>query len=78
MSELCEMRVMDPWAGDLKSVWDPDNEDEVAMAKEQFEKLQKKSFIIYKVDKKGDKSEIMKKFDPEAKCMIAAPFVAGG
>lgn len=72
-----EMRVLD-MTGDKKTTWDADQPDEVEAAREEFEKLTKKGFVGYSVDKKGEKGVLMKKFDPDAERMILAPPVVGG
>lgn len=65
-------------AGDIKTIWDPGNEDETAMAKEQFKKLTGKGFAAFRVNKKGDKGEQITEFDPLAASIIIVPPMAGG
>jgi len=72
------MRIMDPKEGDMKLVWDPDNEVEVAHARETFDKMRKKGLAAFRVDKKGDKAKTLTEFDPDAAAMILAPALAGG
>lgn len=72
------MSVMHPDHGDLKVIWNPDEPDEVASAREQFDAMKKKGYVAYRVDRAGDKAEVMNSFDPDAKAIILAPFVAGG
>jgi len=74
---LGEMRVMDA-SGDLKINWNTANADEVAAAREQFDKLKKKGFLAYTVNKKGDKGEVINEFDPNAALLIMAPQMRGG
>jgi hypothetical protein len=64
--------------GDSKFMWDPKNKDEVAAAKAQFDALKKKGYIAFTVDKKGDKGEIIREFDPELEKIIMTPPIAGG
>lgn len=64
--------------GDTKTIWDPDNEDEVEVAKSTFKKFKDKGYLIYKVDKKGEKGEQLRIFDPDAAKMICVPPVVGG
>lgn len=72
-----ELRVLGP-EGDIKTIWNPDKADEVAAAREQFNKLTKKKYAAFKVDKHGDKSTRMATFDPDAgKVILVAP-IAGG
>lgn len=71
MSELNE-------TGDTKTVWDKDNEEEVEEARAQFDRLTKKGFKAFKVDKRGDQGEQMKRFDPNAEKIIFVPQYQGG
>lgn len=72
-----EAMVLDQ-TGDTKHIWDPDNDDEVEAMRELFDKFKKKSYLIYRVNKKGDKAEVMHRFDGEAEKMIIAPAVVAG
>lgn len=72
------MRVMDPVAGDLKVVWDPENSDEVDHAQKTFDEMREKGFTAYSVDRKGEQAEVVTKFDPDAEALILAPAVVGG
>lgn len=64
--------------GDTKLIWDTDNPDEVEAAKAMFDKLKKKGYLAYAVNKKGDKGEVLTEFDPEAERIILAPQMKGG
>lgn len=64
--------------GDIKQIWNKDNEDEVAAAKDLFDKMTKKGYLAFKVDKDGEKSVKMKTFDPNAEKIILVPPVVGG
>lgn len=77
MGMMGEIAVMDR-TGDTKTIWDTDNDDEVQVALEMFDSLRKKGYLVYKVNKLGNKGEQMNKFDPEAGKMIAVPPVVGG
>lgn len=72
------MAIMDPSAGDLKVIWDPENKDEVKAAEEQFISLTKKGHLAYTVDTKGGKGTQIRKFDPKAEKIILAPALRGG
>lgn len=72
------LRVMDTQAGDIKTTWDPDNDDEVEEAERIFDKMKAKGFAAYRVGKEGDKFGLMREFDPDAKAIIMAPPIAGG
>lgn len=65
--------------GDVKTVWNPDNEEEVEAARKQFDDLVgKKKFLAFAVKKDGEKGEQIKKFDPEAGKIILVPPMQGG
>ena len=74
MGVLCELSV----EGDMKTIWDADNADEVDAAKAQFDKLKKKGYLAFKVKKDGEKGEMVNEFDPEAEKLILTPPVRGG
>ncbi len=46
--------------GDTKVIWDPDNEDEVEAAQEQFDSLTEKGFTAFSVKKDGEKGRSIK------------------
>ncbi len=72
------MEVMDG-SGDTKSIWDPENEAEVAAAEAQYNVLTKKGYKAFRVTgKDGDQGERMHKFDPKAGRMIMIPQMSGG
>jgi hypothetical protein len=71
------MHVMSP-EGDYRIIWDSGNTDEVATARASFDELTGKGFTAYRVDDKGDKSAILREFDPEAEKIIFRPAMAGG
>ena len=73
-----ELRIMDEKEGDFKIVWDPESEDEIAMAEESFNKAKKKGMTMFKLSAGGKKGEELKKFDPEAARIVAVPQVVGG
>jgi hypothetical protein len=72
------LEIVDP-KGDTKVIWDSENEDEVKAAEELFNSLRKKGHLAYAVvGEKGEKGEVIKKFDPELERIILAPAMAGG
>ena len=73
-----EMAVLDPRAGDLKIIWDPENEDEVDHARKTFKKMRKKGFAAYAVDDDGGKTDFLTEFDPAIERMILSPVPSGG
>ncbi len=64
--------------GDTKVIWDSENEEEVALAKKQFEDAMEKKFAAFRVKKDGTKSKKITKFDPDAERIILVPALAGG
>lgn len=71
--------------GDVKFMWDPDNEVEVEEAKKFFDRMTKeKKFAAFSVKgKDGDKDQKIKTFDPEAgRCIfqevVLTPPICGG
>ncbi len=76
-AEKNEMRVLGR-EGDSKTTWDPDNSDEVEVAKAQFDSLIAKKYNAFSVKKDGEKGKKMHHFDPKAAAMILVPPVAGG
>lgn len=72
-----ELSVLDR-TGDTKLIWDSAQDDEVEAARRTFNDLKAKGYLAYSVNKKGDKGEVMKKFDPDAERIIMAPALVGG
>lgn len=72
-----ELLVMDH-TGDTKTIWNPDNEDEVEAARSTFKKLRKKGYLAYKVKKGGESGEAIDEFDPSLGKIILSPPMAGG
>jgi hypothetical protein len=75
--KLGELAIMNH-TGDLKVMWDPDSKDETKAAKKQFEEMREKGYQAFAVDRKGEKTEVISKFDPDAGRIIMAPPLAGG
>lgn len=71
------MAVMDG-TGDTKTIWNPNNQDEVDAARDTFKALRKKGYLIYRVNAEGNKGKAMTEFDPDAEKMIAVPAIVGG
>ena len=77
-----ELSVLHPEEGDIKIIWDPDNEDEVAQARKTFnEWVKDKKHAAYAVSAKGEplKSKRIYEFDSELEKIILGPaeFVGG-
>lgn len=73
-----EMRIADVKEGDLKVIWDPVKQDEVDVAEDQFNKLIKKGYVAFRVEKDGAKGKKVTKFDPDYEMLILAPALKGG
>lgn len=74
MNELC---VMDR-TGDTKTIWDPDNKDQVEVAKTTFNTLKAKGYLAYTVEEGGKRGTMITSFDPRAGKIIMSPPMAGG
>ena len=72
-----EMAVMDG-TGDSKIIWSEDSQDEIDAARATFDSLRKKGYLAYSVNKKGDKAEVLDRFDPSAEKIIMSPQLKGG
>lgn len=71
------LSVLDPKQGDIKVVWNSENDDEVALAKKQFKEALKKNFTAYAVKGKGKKGEKLEEFDPDLERIIMVPPAVG-
>jgi len=65
-------------SGDLKTMWNSDKTAEVEVARAQFQSMKAKGYMAYRINREGDKGEVMDKFDPEAETVILAPPLQGG
>jgi hypothetical protein len=68
-------------SGDVRVMWDKDNPDEVAAARETFNKLTRgrPTHLAYRaVGKRGSQGEQMREFDPEAERIILVQAPVGG
>lgn len=72
-----QLRVMDR-RGDTRLMWDTQRPVEVDQARKTFDEMKTKGYLAYKVNKKGEPGEVIRKFDPEAGKIIMAPPMAGG
>jgi hypothetical protein len=72
-----EMAVMDG-TGDSKIMWSEDSQDEIDAARATFDSLRKKGYLAYSVNKKGDKADVLDRFDPSAERIIMSPQLKGG
>jgi hypothetical protein len=78
-----EMKTMGV-AGDSKIEWNPDNAEEVAIARAAFDLAVRprrdggKGYNAYRVGERGRPGEVIRSFDPRAAKLILAPPMAGG
>lgn len=72
-----ELAVMNS-TGDTKTLWDPNNADEVEVARVTFNSLRGKGYSIFNVNADGGRATRMDTFDPKAGKLIAVPRVVGG
>lgn len=75
MFEIINYREYD---GDTKHLWDRNNADETEAAKDMFDKFKKKGYVIFAVDKKGEKGEQVREFNASAEAYIFVPPMRGG
>lgn len=74
----CVMAVVNE-TGDKKTIWDPNVQLEVDAARAEFDHFKKAGYMAYRVEgEKGNKAEVMSKFDPLASRIIFAPPMRGG
>lgn len=64
--------------GDSRFGWDPNNQTEVNMARQQFDSLREKGYLAYKVQDGGRSSETVHEFDRGIGELIMAPQTVGG
>ena len=65
-------------AGDTRVEWNPDNEDEVKVARGVFDDLTKQGFTGFRVYDDGKKGQQLTEFDPQAERILLIPPMAGG
>ena len=73
-----QMHTLDR-TGDQKVMWDSAQPDEVAAARETFDRLKKAGYLAYKAEgRKGERGEQIRTFDPEAERIILVKPHQGG
>lgn len=72
-----EMRVLDR-TGDLKIIWNSDNEAEVTHARDTFKKMTDQGYSAFSVKKDGSPGKRLASFDPDVEAMILVPRIVGG
>jgi hypothetical protein len=71
------LSIMDR-TGDSRFGWDPNNAEEVRLAREHFDSLRGKRYLAYRVNAQGGRGETIHEFDPAAREIIMAPQTVGG
>jgi hypothetical protein len=74
---MSEMHVMDR-EGHTSVEWNPDNAEEVAVARATFEQMREKGYRAFRMRGSGQQGERMDSFDPRAEQMILVPQLRGG
>lgn len=64
--------------GDVRHMWNPNDRDEVKLAKDAFDAAKKKGMLAYKVKDDGSPGEVIREFDPKAGKIIMRRQAAGG
>lgn len=72
------LHVMAAGKGDVRSMWDRNNPDEVAAARKTFDELRGKGYLAFRVDAVGDKGVQITTFEPDAGKVIMSPPLRGG
>jgi hypothetical protein len=72
-----EMLVMSS-EGDTKYAWDKRNADEVAVARETFDRFKRKGYAAFEQTRAGAQGRRLEEFDPEAEKVIFVPALQGG
>jgi hypothetical protein len=73
----CEIAVMGK-EGDVKTIWNPHNHDEVENARRTFTDMRAKGYLAFRVTAKGDQGEQMNEFDATAGKVVMVPPFQGG
>lgn len=73
---LNEMLIMDQ-TGHTRTTWSPDDEDDIDVARRQFNDLTGKGYSAFRT-KGDDMGKRLTKFDPKAGAMIMVPPLQGG
>lgn len=71
------MQVMDR-TGHTSVAWNPDNADELRVARETFERMTGQGYRAFRVTGKNGQGSPMATFDPTAERMLLLPHLAGG
>jgi hypothetical protein len=73
------MSMLTPKHGDMRVMWDRNNGEETAAARQTFDRMRAEGHVAYRaVGKKGDQGEVMTTFDPAAERIIMVKQNQGG
>jgi hypothetical protein len=64
--------------GDTRIQWDRSNPAEVGEAEARFNELKARRYLAYKVNRRGDRGEVLHAFDASAERIIMSPPMVGG
>ena len=64
--------------GDTKIEWNPRVQAEVDVAKSTFDSLKAKGYLAYKLDRNGERGEVIRSFDAQAERIVMNPQMQGG
>ncbi len=81
MTETVQKHVLsipDPVEGDLRVEWDPNNAEQVDLAREAFNRAHQRRMTAYRLAPGGGRGEQMTEFDPAAEAILMAPQMVGG
>lgn len=71
------MQIMDP-TGHTEITWNPEDADEVRMAREMFESMRERGHSIFRINPNGNRGARVTTFDPEAEKLLVVPQLVGG
>jgi len=72
-----QMSTLDP-SGDTTMNWDASLPDEVEPARAHFTAMRKKGYLAYRLDRDGNRGEVIREFNPEHERIMLTPPLAGG
>lgn len=64
--------------GDLRVEWDPNNAEQVEIARESFNRARGNNMAAYRMQPGGGRGELIREFDPDAAAILMAPQMVGG
>lgn len=75
---MSTLHVLDS-GGDTRIMWNRDNRDEVAAAKQHFRDLRAKHYLAFKAEgREGTRGTQINDFDPDLERIIMVPRSVGG